>query len=81
MGGRECSVAINESLYVAIDEDGERVPTINEAVHRSLIARYGKQAQLCTEDDKGTCTLIPYTPKTLVPFFGSTGFTGLPIVD
>jgi hypothetical protein len=81
IGGKECPVALNESLYVAIDEDGKRIPTINEAVHRSLITRYGKAAQLCTEDDKGTCTAAAYAPKTLAPFFRPTGFSGLPIFE
>jgi uncharacterized protein (DUF2235 family) len=81
IGGKECPVALNESLYVAIDEDGKRIPTINEAVHRSVITRYGKAAQLCTNDDKGTCTAAAYAPKTLAPFFRPTGFTGLPIFD
>jgi len=34
-------VEFNESLYEALDETGKPVETINESVHRSVIARYG----------------------------------------
>lgn len=81
VGGRACAVAVNESLYAALDEHGQPVATVNEAVHRSVVARYGKAAQVCSDDDKGTCGTAIYAPKTLQPFFGQGGFAGLPIAN
>jgi uncharacterized protein (DUF2235 family) len=79
IGGRPCKVALNEALYQAIDENGKSVATINECVHQSVIDRYGKNADLCTDDDGGTCTKAAYSPKTLSPFFTNGRFNGLPI--
>jgi hypothetical protein len=81
IGERPCETAFNESLYVAQDENGRPVRAINEAVHRSVIERYGKAAQLCTNDESGTCSTAIYQPKTLQPYFGPGGFAGLPVVD
>ena len=81
VGGQACSVAWNESLYAALDERGRPVTTVNEAVHRSVTTRYGRPAQPCSDDEKGTCSAAPYAPKTLRPFFGHGGFAGLSVVD
>jgi len=81
IGERPCETAFNESLYVAQDENGRPVRAINEAVHRSAIERYDKPAQLCSKDGSGTCSMAPYRPKTLQPYFGPGGFSGLPIAD
>ena len=81
IGGRACDVAFNESLYSARDENGQPIQTINEAVHRSVIERYGKPAQLCSNEDDGSCSTLTYKPKTLGPFFTANGFSGLPVVD
>jgi uncharacterized protein (DUF2235 family) len=81
IGERPCETAFNESLYVSQDENGRPVRAINEAVHRSVIERYGKAAQLCTNDETGTCSTATYQPKTLQPYFGPSGFSGLPVVD
>ncbi|MCJ2054467.1 DUF2235 domain-containing protein [Methylobacterium sp. J-070] len=81
ISGRKCDVALNESLFVPVDENGEPIQTINEMVHRSVIERYGKPAQLCANDEQGLCRLEPYLPKTLKPFIGPNGFSGLPVVD
>jgi uncharacterized protein (DUF2235 family) len=81
IGMKKCSVKINESLYQALDEKGEPISTINESIHRSVVTRYSGAAQLCSDDDKGICTLIPYQPETLAPFFNKGGFAGLPVVD
>ncbi|CAA2160902.1 hypothetical protein MBRA_06057 [Methylobacterium brachiatum] len=81
IGERPCEAAFNESLYVAQDENGRPVQAINQAVHRSVIDRYGKPAQLCTNDESGACSSAIYQPKTLLPYFGKSGFSGLPVVD
>jgi len=81
IGMTKCSVKLNESLYEAIDESGKPVKTINEKIHSSVISRFGKQAQLCTNDDNGTCTASAYGPETLAPFFQNGTFGGLPAAD
>jgi hypothetical protein len=81
IGMKKCAVKLNESLYEALDETGRPISTINESVHPSVLSRYAGSAQLCSDDDKGTCSLSPYKPETLAPFFASGSFAGLPIVD
>jgi uncharacterized protein (DUF2235 family) len=81
IGMRKCSVKLNESLYEALDENGEPVATINESVHRSVLSRYATFAQICSDDVSGTCSLAPYKPENLAPFFNGAAFAGLPIVD
>ena len=81
IGMTKCAVKFNESLYEALDENGNPVSTINESVHRSVLSRYAGSAQMCSDDDKGTCSLNPYKPETLAPFFSTGSFAGLPIVD
>jgi Uncharacterized alpha/beta hydrolase domain (DUF2235) len=81
IGMTRCAVKFNESLYEALDENGKPVSTINEGIHRSVLSRYAGSAQVCSNDDKGTCSLNPYKPETLTPFFSSGSFAGLPIVD
>ncbi|MGA2995844.1 DUF2235 domain-containing protein [Bradyrhizobium sp.] len=81
IGMTKCAVKFNESLYEALDENGKPVSTINEGIHRSVLSRYAGLAQVCSDDDKGTCSVSPYKPETLTPFFSSGSFAGLPIVD
>jgi hypothetical protein len=76
-----CPVKFNESLYEALDETGKPVATINESIHRSVIARFAAPAQLCSDDLNGTCSLAPYKPETLAPFYSGGVFAGLPIVN
>jgi hypothetical protein len=78
---KKCAVELDESLYEALDENGKPVSTINERIHKSLISRYAVPAQVCSDDDKGTWSLIHYKPETLAPFFSSGTFAGLPIVE
>jgi Uncharacterized alpha/beta hydrolase domain (DUF2235) len=81
IGMKKCAVNLNESLYEAPDEAGQPVATIKESIHRSVIARYAGPAQLCSDDDNGTCSSLTYRPETLAPFYSSGVFTGLPVVD
>jgi hypothetical protein len=78
---KKCAVKLNESLYEALDEAGKPVSTINERIHKSVISRYAAPAQVCYDDDKGICSLTPYKPETLAPFFSSGAFAGLPAAD
>lgn len=68
-----CQVSFSERLYAPADDHGKLLPTINEAIHRSVIARYGKQAATCSDDKSGACATAIYTPKNLVPFFSADG--------
>ena len=68
-----CSVTFYERLYAPTDDKGNRLSTINEAIHRSVIARYGQQAELCSDDQSGTCASAAYRPKNLAPFFDANG--------
>jgi uncharacterized protein (DUF2235 family) len=81
IGMKKCAVKLTESLYEAIDENGKAVLTINEGIHKSVIARYATNAQVCSDDDKGTCSPALYKSQTLAPFFSSGVFIGLPAVD
>jgi uncharacterized protein (DUF2235 family) len=81
IGMKKCDVKFNESLYEALDENGKPVSTINESVHRSVVSRYAGSANVCSDDNNRTCTLVPYKPETLAPFFAGGTFTGLPISD
>lgn len=81
IGGKKCSVGFNEALYEALDENGKPVATINESIHRSVLTRYSDHAQVCSDDDRGACSLAPYKPETLAPFYDGGVFAGLPIVE
>lgn len=78
---KKCAVKLNESLCEAMDENGKPVSTINEEIYKSVISRYAANAQVCSGDDKGTCSLTSYKPETLAPFFTGGAFAGLPAVD
>jgi len=45
----------------------------NEAVQRSVVARYGKSASICTADKAGICDTETYEPRNLSPLFASDG--------
>lgn len=81
IGTRSCQAGLTESLYSAMDPEGKPLVPINQAVHRSVIERHDQKAELCADDEKGACSLIDYTPATLRPYFGTKGFSGLPVVD
>jgi hypothetical protein len=74
---KKCTVKLNEAL----DEAGKPVATINERIHKSALSRYAAPAQLYSDDLNGTCSLAPYRPETLTPFYSSGVFAGLPVVD
>lgn len=73
IAGTPCPVSFYERLYAPTDDNGNRLATINECIHRSVINRYGKQAAICVNDKDGTSSVTAYTPKNLVPFFDANG--------
>jgi hypothetical protein len=81
IGMKKCPIKFNESLYEALDETGKVVSTINERIHKSVITRYAAPAQMCSDDLNGTCSLAPYKPETLAPFYSGGVFAGVPIVN
>jgi hypothetical protein len=81
VGMKSCPVKLNESLYSALDEKGQPTKTINEGIHRSVLTRCAGSAQLCSDDANGKCSLGPYKPENLAPFFATGSFAGLPIID
>lgn len=66
-----CDVSFYERLYAPTGADGKRLPTIRQAVHRSVIERYGKAAAFCSDDDRGACIDQIYQPRNLSPFFAT----------
>ena len=75
-------VPFNESLYAPRDEHGASLPTINEAVHRSAIARYGRQALLCSDDASGAAEPETWTPTNMGALIdGGRPRPGITVVD
>jgi len=68
-----CQVSFYERLYAPLDDSGQPLRTINEAIHGSVVTRYGKQAALCSNDKDGLCDTGAYTRKNLAPFFYENG--------
>jgi uncharacterized protein (DUF2235 family) len=68
-----CLVSFYERLYAPADDNGKLLPTINEAVHHSVITRYGKQAAICSNDKDAVCARMLYAPKNLAPLFNNNG--------
>ena len=68
-----CEVSFYERLYAPADDNGKLLPTLGEAIHRSVITRYGKQAGVCSNDKDAVFAKAAYTPKNLVPFFSTDG--------
>ena len=72
-----------ERLYAPLDADGNRLQTINEKAHMSVVGRYGKPALVCSADAAGTCEPAVYEPRNLKPLFASDGTpaAGLAVAD
>jgi uncharacterized protein (DUF2235 family) len=69
IAGTSCPVSFYERLYAPLDPSGNPLPTINEAIHRSAVTRYGKDAKFCSGDEKGECDQRSYASKNMSPFF------------
>jgi uncharacterized protein (DUF2235 family) len=68
-----CSVTFYERLYAPADDSGNPLSTINESIHRSVVARYGKQTTIGPGDKDGEGTTAEYAPKNLMPLFNNDG--------
>jgi hypothetical protein len=65
--GQAFDVSFYERLYAPMDGSGKSLPTINEAIHRSVVERYQKQALICSDDQNGACITTPYRPRNVAP--------------
>ncbi len=70
---RPFAVSPFERLYAPLDNQGNRLRTIDEALHRSVVSRYGKSAPECVTDAAGLCNSETYAPKNLSPLFSTDG--------
>ncbi|HYA80024.1 MAG TPA: DUF2235 domain-containing protein [Methylocystis sp.] len=68
-----CEVSFYERLYAPIGPDGNALLTINQAIHRSVITRYGEKAAFCTDDNAGAQEEQVYGARNLAPFFDQNG--------
>jgi uncharacterized protein (DUF2235 family) len=66
-------VSVFQRLYAPLDANGNRLQTINERAHDSVVDRYRKSAAVCSVDAKGTCESAVYQPLNLSPLFASDG--------
>ena len=80
---RPFAVSAFERLYAPLGADGNRLQTINEALHRSVVSRYRKSAAMCVTDATGLCESETYEPRNLSPLFSTDGAfqDGVRIVD
>lgn len=76
-------VSFYDRLYAPTDANGNRLPTINQKIHRSVVERFAKPASVCSVDSDGNCAQAVYLPANLSPFFGNYGSlsVGVPIAD
>jgi len=66
-------VSAFQRLYAPLDANGNRLPTINEKVHGSVVNRYRNSASVCLADADGKCDSAVYQPLNLSPLFASDG--------
>jgi uncharacterized protein (DUF2235 family) len=66
-------VSAFQRLYAPLDDNGNRLPTINEMVHRSVVGRYRTSASICLADKVGTCGSAVYQPLNLSSLFPADG--------
>jgi uncharacterized protein (DUF2235 family) len=64
-----CEVSFYDRLYTPQDHTGNRLAVINEAIHSSVIQRYGSDAPICQHDESGTCTTSPYRALNVTALF------------
>ena len=65
----EVEVALWEKLYRPRSKTGKPLPTINEAIHPSVVARMGQGALTSPQDKPGLRKRLTYAPKNLKPLF------------
>ena len=66
-----------EKLFAPMDENRTPLRTINEKIHASVAARFGKIALECTDDKDGTTKSASYAPKNLAPSLAAQAGPGL----
>jgi uncharacterized protein (DUF2235 family) len=66
-------VDLFEKLYRPRDRTGKTLQTINEMVHSSVVARYGRDALISPQDKIITRKRQAYAPKNLRPLFDAPG--------
>lgn len=72
--GMPFSVPFNQRPYAPPrTAKGEVQAPINEAVHQSVLARFGQSARTCTFDEKGVCRAATYRPRNVAALFDATG--------
>lgn len=84
MCGRAFDVHRFQRLYAPTDREGNVLSTINEGVHRSVLARHAAgQVPLCSKDEDGTCRMVDYRPANLIALLDEAGQPrpGISIVD
>jgi uncharacterized protein (DUF2235 family) len=76
-------VSFYERLYAPHDSTGKPLPTINQKIHKSVVVRFAKSAQICSIDSDGTCAESNYLPPNLSPFVEKDGSlrAAVPIAD
>jgi len=82
IAGKSFNVGLLERIYAPHDAQGNLLPTINQAIHASVVTRHGQLADTCASDETGSCEQVVYQPLNLTPFFvGSTGalMPGVPV--
>jgi hypothetical protein len=62
-------VDLLEKLYRPLGPNGKPLRTINESIHSSVVARFGKAALISPEDKVATRKRKRYEPKNLRPLF------------
>lgn len=70
---KNVDTTIFEKLYRPMAEDGKFLPTINERIHDSVVARFGRVALHSPEDLKTKRRKATYLPKNLAPLFDGNG--------
>jgi uncharacterized protein (DUF2235 family) len=70
--GQAFDVSFYERLYAPMDGSGKTLPTINEAIHRSVIERCQSQALVCSDDQNGNFVVKPYIPRNVAPLLDET---------
>jgi hypothetical protein len=66
-------VDLLEKLYRPLGPNGKPLRTINEMVHSSVVARFGRDAMISPQDKVSTRKRKAYAPKNLRPLFGAGG--------
>jgi type VI secretion system (T6SS) phospholipase Tle1-like effector len=68
-----CDVTFYERLYAPLDIVGQPLATINEAIHWSVLERYGAAASICSVDQNGSCNAQPYRPINVQALLDANG--------